>query len=111
MRAIRVVRNCEIAGHHLKRNKMPLDRSIRLISVVGVNGKVLASTDGRELAPMNRNTNILPRAGKAFIQAMCITGTTVEHRGILIILLSPQRPSLGGNRRSIGGGYQLLRHP
>lgn len=34
---------------HLKRNKMPLDRSIRLISVVGVNGKVLASTDGREL--------------------------------------------------------------
>lgn len=34
---------------HLKRNKMPLDRSIRLISVVDMNGKVVASTDGREL--------------------------------------------------------------
>ena len=86
---------------HLKRNKMPLDRSIRLISVVGVNGKVLASTDGRELGADESKHEYFTQGRKAFIQAMCITGTTVEHRGILIIL-SPQRPSLGGNRRSIG---------
>ncbi|MCK9420626.1 MAG: hypothetical protein M0R70_14745, partial [Nitrospirae bacterium] len=34
---------------HLKRNKMPLDKSIRLISVLGMNGKVIASTDEREI--------------------------------------------------------------
>ncbi len=34
---------------HLKRNEMPLDRSVQLISVADMSGKVLASTDAREL--------------------------------------------------------------
>ena len=34
---------------HLKRNKMPLDRSIRLISVADVTGKVIGSTYDREI--------------------------------------------------------------
>ncbi len=34
---------------HLKRNKMPLDRSIRLISVAEVTGKVIGSTYDREI--------------------------------------------------------------
>ncbi len=34
---------------HLKRNKMPLDRSIRLISVADVNGKIISSTDEPEV--------------------------------------------------------------
>jgi PAS domain S-box-containing protein len=36
-------------NQHLKRNKMPLDRSVQLISVADMSGEVLASTDVREL--------------------------------------------------------------
>lgn len=40
---------------HLKSNKMPLDRSVQLISAADMNGKVLASTDARELGADESN--------------------------------------------------------
>ncbi len=49
---------------HLKRNKMPLDRSIRLISVADVNGKVIASTDGRELGADESQHGYFMQGGK-----------------------------------------------